>query len=349
MSTLQQRPHRPWVGSTPQPDQARDRQHDGGDGPRTPRDARRRPSEGALALLRYGSLAVLAVVLLAGYWKPHPIPSLALPAVALLWWWPAIREGRSERWLYFYVAGIYLYTVLRAFADDAGMAVQSSYVIAIDRVLFLGNIPTVELQRAFFSPRQIQMIDVLAVATHWSFFVVPHGLFALLWFRRRALAVRYAGAVLITLYLGLLLFWLAPTVPPWLAAGRGELAGGYRVMNFVTGDLDVAAYRELYATLAGPNAVASVPSIHMALTFLVLLSVRDLSPRWTWPLVGYNFAMGLSLVYLAEHYVFDLLVGMLMATFAYYAFRSRYGAGTSAGSPPRERGRLEPARVPVER
>jgi len=142
---------------------------------------------------------------------------------------------------------------------------------------------------------------------------------------------------------------LAPTVPPWLAAGRGELAGGYRVMNFVTGDLDVSAYRELYATLAGPNPVASVPSIHMALTFLVLLSVRDLTPRWTWPLVGYNLAMGLSLVYLAEHYVFDLLVGMVMATVAYYAFRSRYAQTPGGASSPREPARFEPARIPIER
>jgi membrane-associated phospholipid phosphatase len=118
-------------------------------------------------------------------------------------------------------------------------------------------------------------------------------------------------------------------------------------MNFVTGDLDVSAYRELYATLAGPNPVASVPSIHMALTFLVLLFVRDLAPKWTWPMVGYNLAMGLSLVYLAEHYVFDLLVGVVMATIAYYAFRSRYAQTT--GSAPGVRGRLQPARVPIER
>jgi len=328
MSALQQRPHRAGIGSSPEPEQAGDGEREGGDGSGTPRQARQLP--GAVALLRYGSLFVLAWVLLAGYWKPYPIPSLVLPAVALLWWWPMLRTGRHpERWLFFYVAGIYLYTVLRAYADDAGMAVRSEYVIAFDRVLFLGNVPTVELQRAFFTPWRIDVIDLVAVATHWSFFVVPHAVFAFLWFRRRSLAPKYAAAMLLTLYFGLLLFWLAPTMPPWLAARQGDLSETYRVMNFVTRGLDVEAYRQLYATMAGPNAVASVPSIHMALTFLVLLAVRDVAPRLTWPLVGYNLAMAFSLVYLGEHYVFDLLVGVLVATVAFYALHLRRSAVAS--------------------
>jgi membrane-associated phospholipid phosphatase len=92
----------------------------------------------------------------------------------------------------------------------------------------------------------------------------------------------------------------------------------------------VEAYRQLHGTMAGPNPVASVPSIHMALTFLVLLAVRDIAPRLTWPLVGYNLAMAFSLVYLGEHYVFDLLVGVLVATVAHYVIRLR-----RAEDPPR--------------
>ncbi len=322
MSALQERPYGFGIGSPPEPEQAGDGEGQRGDGPGTPRKARQLPS--AAALIRYGSLVVLGWVLLAGYWKPHPVPSLVLPAVALALWWPLLRSTRRpERWLFFYVAGIYLYTVLRAYADDAGMTIRSDYVIAFDRVLFMGSVPTVELQSTFFTPWRIGILDLAAVATHWSFFVVPHGVFAFLWFRRRSLAPKYAAAMLITLYSGLLLFWLAPTVPPWLAARQGDLNETYRVMNFVTRGLDVDAYRELYATMAGPNAVASVPSIHMALTFLVLLAVRDVAPRLTWPLVGYNLAMAFSLVYLGEHYVFDLLVGVLVATVAYYAIHMR--------------------------
>ncbi|MGE3962369.1 MAG: phosphatase PAP2 family protein [Dehalococcoidia bacterium] len=342
MSTLQQRPHGIGVGSAPQPDEAGGGEGDRGQGSQAPGN---RPAQAwnAGALLRYGSLAVLAFVLLAGYWKPHPLPSLVLPAAALLWWWPTIRGRHTERWLYFYIAGIYLYTVLRAFADDSGMQIRAEYVIAIDRFMFLGNVPSVELQQTFFRPWDIGFLDFLAVAMHWSFFVVPHAVFAYLWFRQRSLAPVYAGAVLVTLYLGLLLFWLVPTVPPWLAARQGELGPTYRVMNFVTSGLDADAYRDLYATLAAPNPVASVPSIHMALTFLVLLAARELAPRWVAPVLLYNLAMGFSLVYLGEHYVFDLLVGVVVASIAHFALRSRYARPTP-GAPP-DRGLLVP--VPV--
>lgn len=352
MSTLQQRPYRPWIGSAPQPHEAGDGERDRGQGSRTPGHAPASPWS-LRTLARYVSLGVLAFVLLAGYWKPHPLPSLALPAVALVWWWPVIRSRQTERWLFFYVAGIYLYTVLRAFADDLGMTVRAEYVISIDRGMFLGNVPTEQLQRAFFTPWRIDAIDLAAVATHWSFFVVPHGLFAFLWLRRRSLAPAYAAAMLITLYLGLLLFWLAPTVPPWLAGYQGDLRSTYRVMNFVTSGLDVGAYRELYATLAAPNAVASVPSIHMALTFLVLLSVRDMAPRWTWPLVAYNLLMAFSLVYLGEHYVFDLLVGIFVATVGHYALRNRFRRTKPPVAPPPSSGRRDvidlvaPAAIPV--
>ena len=66
----------------------------------------------------------MAVVLFAGTWRSHPILSLALPAAALVAWLPTIRERRNERWLIFYVSGIYLYTILRASADELGFPIQ---------------------------------------------------------------------------------------------------------------------------------------------------------------------------------------------------------------------------------
>ena len=135
----------------------------------------------------------------------------------------------------------------------------------------------------------------------------------------------------------------------WLAARQGELGPTYRVMNFVTSGMHQNAYRDLYATLAAPNPVASVPSIHMALTFLVLLWVRETAPKWTLPVLAYNLAMGFSLVYLGEHYVFDLLVGIGVATIGHYALRSRYvRSGPSDSAPPPDRGVLVPVPVRVD-
>ncbi|MEX2376120.1 MAG: phosphatase PAP2 family protein, partial [Dehalococcoidia bacterium] len=50
--------------------------------------------------------------------------------------------------------------------------------------------------------------------------------------------------------------------------------------------------------------------------FLVLLLAREFAPRWIWPLAAYNLSMALSLVYLGEHYVSDVVGGIVVATMA---------------------------------
>jgi membrane-associated phospholipid phosphatase len=84
-------------------------------------------------------------------------------------------------------------------------------------------------------------------------------------------------------------------------------------MSFVGRSVDADAYRTLYSALGEPNSVASVPSIHMAVTFAVFLWARRF-----WPAVAplcfvYSLLMAVSLVYLAEHYVLDLLLGVVIA------------------------------------
>jgi membrane-associated phospholipid phosphatase len=309
MSTLEQWQHQAEVRDTPEPGDARDAQ---------PQPQRAPHQVSPMDALRYGSLVLLTVVLLTGLWKPHPVPSLLLPAVALLPWWQMVRRGDRERWLFFYVAGIFVYTILRAFANESGMEIHADYVINFDRFIFFGHVPSVSLQRDLFTPREIGWLDLLAIAVHWSFFVVPHAVFALVWFRHRVLAPKYAMAMLLTLYIGLVLFWLLPTMPPWLASRQGDLFYAFRVMDFVTHGFEVGVYDSLYGTLAEPNPTAAMPSIHMALTFLVLLLARDFAPRWTWPLAMYNLSMAFSLVYLGEHYVTDVVAGVIVASVAVY-------------------------------
>ncbi|MDA0364447.1 MAG: phosphatase PAP2 family protein [Chloroflexi bacterium] len=309
MSATQQLEDGARVDGARQPQHARGRDRNGDRDPEPPRRERARQQSLAFDLVRVGSLVMMAVVLLSGYWKPHPLVSLAVPAAAVVLWIPVIRTRRVERWLLYYVAGIYLYTVLRALADEFGFPIRSDYVIAADRLLFGGVVPSVALQHDFFSPSDVDWLDFSATAIHASFFVVPHAAAAYIWLRHPRALPDYVACVLLTLYIGLALFILLPTVPPWLATRRGDLAVTYRVLDFVLRGVDIDAYRSLYRTLAEPNAVASVPSIHMAITCVVMLRSRDFAPRWFWPLMLYAVAMALALIYLGEHYAFDLIVG----------------------------------------
>jgi membrane-associated phospholipid phosphatase len=138
---------------------------------------------------------------------------------------------------------------------------------------------------------------------------------------RRTLFGRYTFTVVGTMYLGLLLFFLVPTTPPWLAGVQGDLNGAFRVMDFVGGEVHASTYRRAYASLGEPNSVAAMPSIHMGVTFAMLLWSLTHARRWVLPLVFYNLIMAFSLVYLAEHYVLDLIVGVFCATLAWVVSR----------------------------
>ena len=63
------------------------------------------------------------------------------------------------------------------------------------------------------------------------------------------------------------------------------------------------------------NPVAAMPSLHAGITFLIAIyGIQRLRSPWRWLLALYPLAMSTALVYLAEHYVIDMLAGALLAT-----------------------------------
>jgi membrane-associated phospholipid phosphatase len=133
------------------------------------------------------------------------------------------------------------------------------------------------------------------------------------------------------MWLGLFLFYLIPTTPPWLAAQQGSLDGVFRVMDFVGGSVDASTYESFYASLGEPNSVAAMPSIHVGVTFALALWCMRFARLWALPAVIYTVLMGLALVYLAEHYVADLGAGVLVALLALWV-ASRTSAWPDTGS-----------------
>jgi membrane-associated phospholipid phosphatase len=64
----------------------------------------------------------------------------------------------------------------------------------------------------------------------------------------------------------------------------------------------------------GSNPVAAMPSLHTAFAVLVALMIgARLRSRWRYLLALYPVAMGFTLVYTGEHYVLDLIAGVVYA------------------------------------
>jgi membrane-associated phospholipid phosphatase len=164
------------------------------------------------------------------------------------------------------------------------------------------------------------------MSVYVSYFWTPHVMALIVWRLDRTRFRPYAAAILGTFYLALVVSFLAPTAPPWLAAEVGHLPPVTRVIDEIGTQLSPAAYDRAHDA-AGPNDVAAMPSLHMAITFVVALAA------WRFNRVAgvlgsaYAAAMGFALVYFGEHYVVDLLAGLFVALVVWGVVNRLWGRG----------------------
>lgn len=221
------------------------------------------------------------------------------------------------------VTGVVMFTHLRTLADQTIISAKYQYVVDLDRTLFLGTVPTVWLQNRFYEFGQMSFFDSAMVSVHLSYFVIPYALAVGLAFWSRKHFSLYAAGILGTYWIGLLIYFLIPTSPPWLASINGHLPEVTRIVEVMGTGVSPEAYQEGYR-VAGANDVAAMPSLHFGITALIMLA------HWNFPwvirgvFVVYTFLMGLALVYLAEHYVIDLLVGFAVALLAWWLANEWY-------------------------
>lgn len=79
------------------------------------------------------------------------------------------------------------FNLVRAVADDAGLAVAGQTVVSrFEATLFGGTLPAQWVQDRFYDPVQIQVHDTALALMHVSFFVWPFMAGVVLWSKRRA-------------------------------------------------------------------------------------------------------------------------------------------------------------------
>jgi membrane-associated phospholipid phosphatase len=151
---------------------------------------------------------------------------------------------------------------------------------------------------------------------------------------------------------GFVTYVLYPAIPPWLASDTGKISHVEKIKD------------QMFAhtgTKAIPSAieknwvdkVAAVPSLHSAFPLMMALLFWHRGWRWRVPFLLYALAMAFTLVYTAEHFVVDILLGWAYAIGVYFLatrvwrWRDRRAAGRAEPeSPPplaRPRAAEEPA------
>jgi PAP2 superfamily len=199
---------------------------------------------------------------------------------------------------------------------EQAQRVHVEYPIAVDRVLGLGKLPTVRLQRRLArsgpeGPRW-RTLDKALVWAHWSWFMVPHGALVYIMLLHPRRFERAAVSTYAVFDVGAMIYWILPTAPPWYAAhapGNGHGMIEVRRMMVEYGEsFWHDGWGPLYSVFGG-NPLAAMPSLHFATSMMAALLLTETGPgagAMGWAYAG---TLGFALVYLGEHYVADLLGG----------------------------------------
>jgi membrane-associated phospholipid phosphatase len=309
-------------------------------------------------------------------WRSHWAARFGLPAIYLLATAVGIdRIGLpySQDWIFVWIVGLMLafsiadgqhtvrrlmkdwlpiivallaYDLLRGVADGNLFPIHWSAPVHADKILGLGQVPTIRLQDALYTPGHLHFWDYAAFSFWFSHFfatllvAVGIWLYAYKWFHR------FAACIVVLAAMGLVTYVIFPAAPPWLAGDHGYIHHTYRITHAVVNNLPVPKAGAMFqkGTDWG-NDVAAVPSLHAGYTMLISLFLWPrLDRRWRPLLVAYPVGMGLSLIYLGEHYLIDILLGWAYAAITVYAvdraaeWRRQRRAETAAAPQPEPAG-----------
>jgi membrane-associated phospholipid phosphatase len=215
-----------------------------------------------------------------------------------------------QMWAY-----VFAYKTPHDDAEQQAGRVHIDYPIRVDRVLGLGELPTVRLQRALAHRGRWTALDRVLVWAHWVWFAVPHGALVYVLVRRPE---RFTGAAVLTYAvfdLGASVYWVLPTAPPWYAATRDARVAPVPEVRRMMAEYGEFFWEDgwgpLYSVFGG-NPLAAMPSLHFATSVMAATLLSEAGP--VAGAVGWSYAavLGFALVYLGEHYVADLLGGLAL-------------------------------------
>jgi hypothetical protein len=243
---------------------------------------------------------------------------------------PTFRRRARPLWLRFrrptltfltlFLANI-LFIALRGRADDTPVHHQRASVLDIERLLGGGRTPTERLQGWFYSGHA-GPTEWFFVGVHASWYPVPLAMTLYILLIHKDRSQRYAAMWLCVLFASLILFFLLPTEPPWMAVGA------HRITEVVRG----------VPLNADTNPLAAFPSLHVAVPAAQALWLREeRMNRWALVFSVYTALVALAVVYLGEHYVVDAIAGVLLAfvvvrVYASVGVRAAHGRTALRGS-----------------
>ena len=256
--------------------------------------------------------------------------TLAVALLAILWVAPRQREIRT--WIFYFVA-IYFFT-------QPAMRPMRHRSEPVRVTCWTGKCGCSTGRRRPRGCRNgwaggagdVGPLAYLSAFWHWSWFIVPHAVVVGTFFLARQMFFRVAAIMASIFFFAVALYYLVPTVPPWLAVEQGDATGVIRIMDDVGPTLfGQTLWDRLFGFLADPNPRAAMPSLHFAVSFQVIIIALLLrAPRLLVGGIFYSVWLTFSLIYLGEHYFADILAGGAAAAASVFLVETTLGNGPGA-------------------
>jgi hypothetical protein len=263
------------------------------------------------------------------------------------------------------------YDLSRGAATLVGRPTMWHWQVDADRWMFSGTVPTVWLQERLKLPYP-PWWEIVISTVYMSFFILPYVVAAVLWLRDRDEWKAFVRLFVGLSFTALVIYTLLPAAPPWAAArctpadvadgpsgpgcmfgpARGVPGGGLlgamhatqdgangwveRIVGRGWGKLNLQTASALIDQgQASVNLVAAIPSLHAALTAAIAAFLwTRVARKWQPLLAAYVLVMAFTLVYTAEHYVVDILLGWALTavviTVTHWFEARRAEVGTTA-------------------
>jgi len=269
-------------------------------------------------VLRVASVTALAAAVIV----PHVRRQLRIPAAvtvvstvlapaAIAVLWP--RSRRRDIALFLGQMWAFAVTHELPYDDPARLRrrLLIDYPITVDRWIGRGVLPNARLQRLLHDGPAGGALTRISAWTHWLWFVQPY--LALFWIllRDRDAFPHSARQMSAVFDIGCVVYFAAPTAPPWWASENGHTDEDVKRVMVEFGErLWGPAWTRIFGTL-GSNPWAAMPSLHFATSVMAAILLSESGGRIQGAL-GWVYAgtLGFALVYLGEHYVIDLIAGL---------------------------------------
>jgi len=221
---------------------------------------------------------------------------------------------------FIFLSFVYLFDSVRgtiyALICQFNLPVYTLYVVKWEEFLF-GGIPSVFLQSLFLkNPGSLDfgLLEKFLTAVHGTHFIAFLFVGLAIWLQKS----KYFDAFKLSFYwvtvIGVSGYFLVPTVPPWMASCLFGVIPELTRFNIHIYNMTIPDLTSGFNT----NPIAAMPSLHAAFPALASFILWRLY-RWkAFPFYFYTLLMYFTIVYTGDHYIVDILAGIILAIPCYF-------------------------------